>query len=692
MKLFQKHNNKNVQVKGVAKISIVLALLYTLAGNASEVDTTIERITISNSRSAQVLNEVPRAIELIDTEDIERVQVDHIQQVLNQEAGVFLNRNSGQEMLLAIRSPVLTGAGACGSFLTLENGIALRPNGFCNVNELFESHYEMAQRIEIIKGPTSVYYGSNGLHGAINIIQPASLTRSPFIKATFGEWDYKQLSFLANSDNVAISSSLSHDGGYRDDSGFDQQKVSLTHLYQADEFDLETFITATNLNQETAGYIVGKDSYKDEEIRKSNPNPEAYRDASAIRLSQRYSFSNGLVISPFARYSEMEFLQHFIPGKPVEKNKHHSFGLQSQYQIKLMDNTIINLGLDAEYAEIALVEEQFSPTEGSAFLQATIPVGKHYDYEVEATTLASFVSLQHPLSSQWQIDTGIRLESITFDYQNKMNTGRVDEQGNTCGFGGCRFNRPENSKDEFTIASPKLGLIYNNESYSGYVNVSHGFRAPQATELYRLQREQMTSELEAEELIALDGGWQTSFSGAQLNLSAYKYEKSNVILRDNDYFYVSDGETEHTGIELSLDAPLLDSINLKSNISYSKHQYKNNPNLSDQNIIDNDIANAPRWLANIFASYQHTQWQFELHGQFVGKYYLNAENTSKYSGHTLVHARAKYEYLTDLSFFFNLENLLDTDYAERANYTSFTQERYFPGMPRNIKFSVYYSF
>jgi iron complex outermembrane receptor protein len=218
------NKNINFQSKNAVKISLSSALSFILISNvcASKVDETIEKITVTNPPSAQALNEVPRDIAMIDTESVERVQVDHIQQVLNQEAGVFLNRNSEQEMLLAIRSPVLTGAGACGSFLTLENGIALRPHGFCNVNELFESHYEMAQSIEIIKGPTSVYYDSNGLHGAINIIQPASLTRAPFIKATFGEWDCKQLYFLANGDNVAISSSLSHDGGHRDDSGFEQ--------------------------------------------------------------------------------------------------------------------------------------------------------------------------------------------------------------------------------------------------------------------------------------------------------------------------------------------------------------------------------------------------------------------------------------------------------------------------------------
>ncbi len=653
----------------------------------------IEKIVVTESRTAQQLTNISRSIALVDSDLIEQTQAAHIQQVLNKVAGVNIHRNSGQEMLIAVRSPVLSGAGACGSFLTLENGIAIRPNGFCNVNELFESHFELAQSIEIIKGPTSSFYGSNGLHGAINVISSASLESTPFIKTTFGEWDYQQLSFLANQDNFSISSSLSHDGGYRDNSGVDQQKLSLTHKTEFNNIELDTFITATNLNQETAGYLVGFNSYQDEALSRTNPNPEAYRDASSVRISQQYSFNSGLLLKPFVRYSEMEFLQHFVPGQPVEKNKHHSFGLQSQYQFQLSNSTLVDLGFDGEFTDLSLLEEQEEPTQGSAFLVATIPVGKHYDYQVDVTTLASFAHIQHKLSPKWQANLGLRIENIHFDYNNKMNSGRVDENGNPCGFGGCRFNRPESRTDDFTVASPKLGLVYTaNENSHGYLNLSHGFRAPQATELYRLQREQEVSDLDPEQLIALDGGWSTSIDQLELSIEAYWYDKSDVILRDNDFFYVSNGETEHKGVELSFSQAITHRLSVDGNFSYSKHSYSNNPNLSEDNIVGNDIVSAPRRLANLSAQYQFDKWQLQLHSQFVDDYYLNPENTAKYKGHTLLNAHMRYQYSNALSLAINVDNLLDRRYAERANYTSFTQERYFPGKPRNVKVAMKYEF
>ncbi|WP_448212072.1 TonB-dependent receptor [Colwellia sp. MEBiC06753] len=677
-------------VIAIAPIFTFTIAIFTTQAQAHTND--IETITISNTRSAQPLTGVSRSIALMTTDQIEATQVDHIQQLLNQEAGVFINRNSGQEMLLAIRSPVLSGAGACGSFLTMENGIPLRPTGFCNVNELFESHFELAERIEIIKGPSSMFYGSNGIHGVVNIIQPASISREPFIKSTFGEWDYQQLSFLANNENLAVSSSLTNSGGYRNDSGFTQQKLSIFHLAAFQEFDVETSLTATNLNQETAGYLVGKNSYKDDEVRRTNPNPEAYRDANSIRLSQRYSLINGWHISPFARYSEMEFLQHFVPGKPIEKNRHHSLGIQTQKQYQITEHANLNIGLDLEYSDMSLLEEQFSPTQGSAFLKATIPQGKHYDYKVETMTLAAFAGIEYQLSTTWQLDTGLRLEQINFDYTNKMGAGRLDEKGEPCGFGGCRFNRPESSKDSYTIASPKLGFIYQKDNYQGFINLSHGFRAPQSTELYRLQREQSISDLEPETIIALDGGWRVSTKNTQVNLQAYWYEKSDVILRDNNFFYTSDGKTKHQGIEFGVETELKNAFEISANFSYSRHTYSNNPNLSQENITGNEIANAPRWLVNVFARYQLSNWYAELHGQYVDEYFLNPENTASYAGHILLHARAMVEITQKLKLNLNVENLTDRYYAERANYTSFTQERYFPGLPRNIKASITYTF
>ena len=85
--------------------------------------------------------------------------------------------------------------------------------------------------------------------------------------------------------------------------------------------------TLTNLNQETAGYVNGLNSYKDEEFSKQNFNPDAYRDANSQRVSLKLIKEIDDVISstPYVRSNDMKFFQHFLPGTPLEENSHYSF-------------------------------------------------------------------------------------------------------------------------------------------------------------------------------------------------------------------------------------------------------------------------------------------------------------------------------------------------------------------------------
>ena len=82
----------------------------------------------------------------------------------------------------------------------------------------------------------------------------------------------------------------------------------------------------------------------------------------------------------------------------------------------------------------------------------------------------------------------------------------------------------------------------------------------------------------------------------------------------------------------------------------------------------------------------------ELEVQRVSRYFLNPENTSEYSGHTLANVRADYQIDDKWDVALRVLNLADSRYAERADFTTFTDERYFPGEPRSAFAEVRYSF
>ncbi len=81
------------------------------------------------SRRVEARLDVPASISAIDADELRLLGATHAAEALNRIAGVMIQRGSGQESLTAIRSPVLTGPGACGTFLLLEDGMPLRPVG-----------------------------------------------------------------------------------------------------------------------------------------------------------------------------------------------------------------------------------------------------------------------------------------------------------------------------------------------------------------------------------------------------------------------------------------------------------------------------------------------------------------------------------------------------------------------------------
>lgn len=672
-------------------LSLLTTALLSSAAIAQETNE-IERIETTSSRIQGSVNASGYAVSSISEETLSLLSFQHIQESLNYIAGAGVQRGNGQEYLPALRSPALTGAGACGGILAAEDGIPLRAAGFCNINELFEANGELAERIDVIKGPASALYGSNAIHGVINVITPDTTQGEGLLSADYGSYGFHRIKLKEGKDfgssGVGIAASVTRDTGYRDEEGVDQEKVSLRHRIEWDNTVITSGLTYTHLDQETAGYILGFESYKDTQIAKSNPNPEAFRKAESFRLWSKLdtTFNGGhaLSITPYVRNQDMRFRMHFLPGKPLETNAQQGVGVLSQFNYVINDNLSTDIGIDVEYTEGELTQSQDSVTAGSAFLVETIPVGKHYDYDVDATLFAPFFIFNWQ-AERWTISAGGRFESMKYDYSNNMNVGRVREDGTECGFGGCRYSRPADSENDYDNFSPKLSVRYQlNEQTQLFWGVARGYRAPQATELYRLQRAQSVSDLDSVTADNIEVGVTGALLKGNYTLSFYSLRKDNVIYRDSDFFNVSNGETWHRGVELAFDQKLSEALRLDFAGTYARHTYEHSQLSGEQDIKGNDIDTAPKLQFNTRLSFDVSKSvQTQLEWQHVGRYFTDAENLNEYEGHDLVHARVRYSVSDDITLYARVNNLFDTAYAERADFTSFTGPRYFPGRPRN---------
>ena len=89
---------------------------------------------------------------------------------------------------------------------------------------------------------------------------------------------------------------------------------------------------------------------------------------------------------------------------------------------------------------------------------------------------------------------------MKYDYQNRMRSGRSRDDGTPCGFGGGRYSRPNSGVNNYNNTSVDLNVSYTlDDSLLLYFRVADSFRAPQGTEIYRLQRGQEIADLASEE-------------------------------------------------------------------------------------------------------------------------------------------------------------------------------------------------
>lgn len=630
----------------------------------------------------------------IDAADILRTRPAHASELLNRTPGTWISRGDGQESLTAIRSPVLTGTGACGAFLFLEDGIPIRPAGFCNANAPFELNFAQAARVQIARGPASSLYGANALHGAINVVSPQPGVTGSAYGLEFGQDDTSMARVSYSTEHWRLDGQGESTYGYRDAAGLGEQKLGLGHGVDIGRWQVQSHLSATNLNQETAGYITGKDAYRDHSSSRFNANPEAYRDASSTRAHSAWRTTVGeqtlLTLTPYARWSHMDFLQHYLPGKPTETNGQRSAGLVLDLRQPLRSSGEWRWGAAAEYAKGFVQEVQAGPvTDGSAFIRATRPAGVHYDFDVASRMLALWQAVDLPLddAQRWHLLQSLRGEYLGYDYNNRTLTGNTRDDGTICGSGGCLFNRPADRSDHFNNLAGRLGLRYG-DPYSGQWHGawSTGFRPPQVSELYRLQRGQATAGLNSERLSGVELGYLRAWSDTRISLTAFGMRKTHFIFTDANGFNVSDGRTEHFGLETEAIWRPAQRHELNLSASLARHRYAFDRATSGGETIErgNQIDTAPPFMANARWLYQpRRDLTLELEGIRMGPYYLDAANSARYPGHTLFNLRADWATSARTTLFARVTNLTGRDYAERADL-AFGNFRYFPGLPRRL--------
>jgi len=279
---------------------------------------------------------------------------------------------------------------------------------------------------------------------------------------------------------------------------------------------------------------------------------------------------------------------------------------------------------------------------------------------------------------------------MRYDYSNNMLAGRTKADGSTCGFGGCRYTRPVDREDSFNNVSFEAGSLFKiDENNSLFARYSRGFRAPQSTELYRLQNGQLVADIDSVKLDSIEAGIRGNAKTYSYEIAGFYMKKDNVIFQDGSRTNVDNGASKHVGVEGMFEYRFPQDVSVRFNGSYAKHTYDFDYISGANNVTGNinwngrDIDTAPRNFGSIQLNWAPAdKVKAGLEWIYMGEYYLEPTNTFKYEGHNYFNLRIEAEAMEGVDIFLRIMNITNVRYAERVDWTGFTDERYFVGRPR----------
>ena len=367
----------------------------------------------------------------------------------------------------------------------------------------------------------------------------------------------------------------------------------------------------------------------------------------------------------------MDFKMHFLPGKPLEQNSHKSLGLQTMYQSSF-NNHFMTIGLDLEMTEGELSEFQSAP-DVSFGPRLAYPKGAHYDYDIDSQILAAFVNIEWNLSEKTKVVTGIRGEKVEYEYKTNIESGTKG-----------RIQVSPNRDDDFTEFSPKLAINHKiNDELALFANYSRGNRAPQTTDLYRIQSKQIPGGAKSEKLDSIEIGIRGGFNIFNIELVGFDMKKENYFFRDSQGFNVENGKTTHRGLEINIIAEFNEFFQIENSTSFAEHEYDFD-HLPNGIKSGNQIDSAPELIANTRFIYSPKEGtRIELEWEKIDSYPVDERNAHFYKGHNVINLRAKTPINENLSIGIYVNNVADKHYANRADF-AFGSYRYFVGQKREF--------
>ena len=607
------------------RIALILgaAAISIGAVHATELsDTLLQEVVITGTRTATDVRQLSQTVNVLDRAAIEETNRTSLLPLLTEQVpGLFITQrgysgygvSGGAAGNISMRG--MTGSAA--RMIVLIDG---HPNYAGIYGHPIADSYQslMTERVEVLRGPASILYGSGAMAGVINIVtkkpQDGTHTR---LHAGYGSFNTAETELSVNTQqgkfNAVASGSYNRTDGHRDNMNFEQFGGYAKLGYEISQnWNASANVDITSFKASQPGSESSPLIDADQEIT---------RGTTALFIENKYARTSGAV-SLFYSWGDHWINDGYAPGATPKLFRFISYdemlGASAWQSLNLFEGNRLTLGFDY-YRYGGKADNHFvdGPDAGKDVLQV----------DEREDELAGYLDMRQMIGSIVTLNAGLRV-----DHHSKAGTELVPQFG-------AAFHLPANA--EVKLSAGK------------------GFRYPIIREMYLYPPH--NPDLKAESLWNYELSFSQTLLSGKLNygINLFHMDAENIILTAPNpagtppMLNQNSGELKNTGVEVQASYLISKAFAVNGNYSYLK--------------METPIVGAPEHKAYLGGSYTGNGLHISTGLQYINSLY-SAVGPDKKEDFLLWNARVSYQLTNMVQLWINGDNLLNTKYQINAGY------------------------
>jgi len=294
----------------------------------------MDEIVVTAGRTSESLSRTNKNIQIITADELMSAPANSIQDLLQYVAGVDIKQRGTE----GVQADISINGGTFEQTLVMVDGIKVNDAQTAHHNFNLPVPLEQIERIEIVKGEASSFFGSNAISGVVNIITKKMKDGKAFeLNLLGGEYGFYSTGLFGgygykNFDSQ-ISFAKTKSDGYRSNTNFDEQNVYFRSMYQ---FDANQIHFAFGYNDKKFG---ANNFYSDK-----YPNQWEHTTTKLTALTGELHFGN-VSITPklyWRRNDDTYLLNYLIPSfyQNIHQTNSYTFEVQNSLNSSLGVSTI----------------------------------------------------------------------------------------------------------------------------------------------------------------------------------------------------------------------------------------------------------------------------------------------------------------------------------------------------------------